>query len=116
MIRIIISAIESVETHVETQVVLPILPLLIMGWMIAIILLVLGVVRKKNKLTGTGICLIGIMTVVTPLTWYGYCAIEDNGVLMMFEDILILTFLAFTSGMIITFGIYTLLKQTKETT
>jgi len=108
---IIMQSVENQTTSIEFMV--PILPLLIIGWIIAIILLVSGVISKKNKLIGTGICLIGIMTVVTPLAWYGYRAISDNGTIMTFIDILILTFLTLIGGMIITYGIYTLKRNKK---
>jgi hypothetical protein len=84
--------------------------LLIIGFVIATIMLILGFVEKKNpprkkKLMAAGTILMGIMVVAVPLTWYGYWAITMGSILMTIADILIIAFLSILGGIIITLGI-----------
>ncbi len=53
--------------------------ILAIGFLIGIVLLVLGYREtedrpRRNRLMGTGTIVIGIMIPVTPLSWYGYGA------------------------------------------
>lgn len=84
--------------------------LLIIGFVIAIILLILGFVEKKNplrkkRLMAAGTILLGIMIAAVPLTWYGSWAITMGSILMTISDILIMAFLSIIGGIIITLGI-----------
>ena len=69
-------------------------PLLALGFLIGIILLVLGY-REKIDLTrhqhlmGLGIIIIGIMIPVTPLTWYGYFIVTSGLILGLLEIVII---------------------------
>lgn len=69
---------------------IPIPPLLALGFLIGIILLVLGY-REKADLTrhqhlmGLGIVIIGIMIPVTPLSWYGYQMVTIGLILGLLE-------------------------------
>lgn len=84
--------------------------LLILGFVIAIILLIFGFMEKKNplrkkRLLAAGTILFGIMIVAVPLSWYGYWAIASGGILVNISDIVIITFLSLIGGIIISFGI-----------
>jgi hypothetical protein len=61
----------------ETMFVVPIPPLIAFGFLIGIVLFVLGYREtegslRRYHLMGLGIVVIGIMIPVTPLSWYGY--------------------------------------------
>jgi len=84
--------------------------LLIIGFVIAVMVLILGFVEKKNhlkkrRLMAAGAILLGIMVDAVPLTWYGYWAITMGSILMTIGDILIMAFLSIIGGIIITLGV-----------
>lgn len=65
-------------------------PLLALGFLIGIILLVLGYREKTNltrhqHLMGLGIMIIGVMIPVTPLSWYGYLIVTSGLILGLIE-------------------------------
>jgi hypothetical protein len=78
----------------EQMFVVPIPPLLALGFLIGFILLVLGY-REESDLTrhhhliGLGVVVIGIMIPVTPLTWYGYW-IVTSGLILGLNEIAII--------------------------
>jgi len=109
----IIAIINAVEMQTETQVIVPILPLLMMGCIIGVVILILGLAQKKNMLTGFGVFLVGLMIAITPYVWFGYRAIEENGILMKFSDITIITVLSVIGGIIISTGLRRMIKHTK---
>ena len=68
----------------------PIPPLLALGFLIGIILLVLGYrenadLTRRNHMMGLGMIIIGIMIPVTPATWYGYLVVIHGLVLGITE-------------------------------
>ena len=78
--------------------------LLILGWMISAILIGVGVTTNKAWLLSWGVVAAGIMTIVTPLTYY----VSETLRLGVFEahvqDFLILAALSALGGGIITIG------------
>jgi hypothetical protein len=88
--------IEGVQHMQEIMFVIPIPPLLALGFLIGIILLVLGYMEKTNPtrhqhLMGLGIIIIGIMIPITPLSWYGTLIITRGLILGVFEIAVIVT-------------------------
>jgi len=84
--------------------------LLALGFVVGLVLLVLGLLEmKKGKrrahLIAGGTTLLGVMSVVTPLTWYGYWAFLGGVVVMGLGDLLIVALLALFGGLLIAFGI-----------
>ncbi|TET09762.1 MAG: hypothetical protein E3J86_07240 [Candidatus Thorarchaeota archaeon] len=74
----------------ELMFTVPIPPLLALGFLIGIILLVLGYrenadLTRRNHLMGLGLIIIGIMIPVTPATWYGYLVVIHGLVLGITE-------------------------------
>ena len=74
----------------ETMFAVPIPPLLALGYLIGIILLVLGYMEKTNPtrhqhLLGLGIIIIGIMIPITPLSWYVYMMLVRGLILGIIE-------------------------------
>ncbi len=74
----------------ELMFTVPIPPLLALGFLIGIILLVLGYrenadLTRRNHLMGLGLIIIGIMIPVTPATWYGYLVVIHGLVLGLTE-------------------------------
>ena len=83
----------------QQMFVIPIPPLLALGFLIGIILLVLGYMEKTDltrhqHLMGLGIIIIGIMIPITPLSWYGVSIIARGLTLGIFEIAVIATALA----------------------
>jgi hypothetical protein len=80
--------------------------LLMMGFGIALVFLILGYrekadISKSRRLIGIGLDLLGLMVIVTPLSWYGMWAITTGLVQMTVLDILILTVFSALGGLII---------------
>lgn len=70
--------------------VVPIPPLLALGFLIGTILLVLGYredsdLTRRHHLMGLGVVVIGIMIPVCPLSWYGYWIVTSGLVLGLIE-------------------------------
>ena len=68
----------------------PIPPLLALGFLIGVILLLIGYrensdLTRRNHLIGLGFIVIGIMIPVTPISWYGYLAVTTVLVLGLIE-------------------------------
>lgn len=65
-------------------------PLLALGFLIGIILLLLGYrentdFTRRQHLMGLGIIIIGIMIPVTPSSWYGYMIVTSGLILGLLE-------------------------------
>ncbi|MHA2003575.1 MAG: hypothetical protein ACW960_05645 [Candidatus Thorarchaeota archaeon] len=78
----------------EQMFVIPIPPLLALGFLIGIILLVLGYreesdLTRRHHLMGSGVVVIGIMIPITPLSWYGYWMVTRGLVLGLTEIVII---------------------------
>ena len=74
----------------EQMFTVPIPPLLALGFLIGVILLLIGYrensdLSRRNHLIGSGLIVIGIMIPVTPITWYGYLAVTTVLVLGLLE-------------------------------
>jgi len=70
--------------------VVPIPPLLALGFLIGAILLALGYredsdLTRRHHLMGLGVVVIGIMIPVCPLSWYGYWMVTSGLVLELIE-------------------------------
>ena len=66
----------------ESMFTIPIPPLLAIGFLIGILLLVMGYriksdLIKRHHQMGLGTVIIGIMIPITPLSWYGYWALTS---------------------------------------
>lgn len=90
--------------------------LLAFGFLLGMLLLILGYrervdVLRRNRLLGSGLSIIGIMTLLTPLSWFLYLANRYGTVIMTSSDIVILAMWAFTGGIIMGVGIITALKR-----
>ncbi len=91
-------------------------PLLALGFLIGMVLLILGYreeinLRRRNLLMGSGLGIIGIMVLLTPLSWFLYlAAIYGGTVIMTSSDIVILSILSFAGGIIMGVGIIIALK------
>ncbi|MGY5855439.1 MAG: hypothetical protein RTS72_02490 [Candidatus Thorarchaeota archaeon] len=74
----------------DLMVTVPIPPLLALGFLIGVILLLIGYrensdLTRRNHLIGLGLIVIGIMIPVTPITWYVYLAVTTVLVLGLIE-------------------------------
>ncbi len=74
----------------ELMFTVPIPPLLVLGFLIGVILLLIGYrentdLTKRNHLIGLGLIIIGIMIPTTPITWYGYLMATTMFVLGLVE-------------------------------
>jgi Ca2+/Na+ antiporter len=84
--------------------------LLASGFIIGIVLVVVGLLERKNRtrrahLMAAGVFLLGIMTVATPLLWYGYPAWLTGVVVMTLDKLVILTLLALVGGLLIAYSL-----------
>ena len=75
----------------EQMVVIPIPPLLAIGFLIGIIILVLGYRNQDGRQMGIGLMIIGIMIPVTPGSWYAYWMVTMGLVLGLVEIVIILS-------------------------
>lgn len=80
--------------------------LLVLGFGIAILFLVLGFreradFSKRSMFIRIGLDLLGLMVIVTPLSWYGTWALTSGLVHMTILDILIVTVFTALGGLII---------------
>lgn len=87
-----IEGIENMQGQTLTTPLLP--PLLALGFLIGIILIVLGYREKTDPtrhqhLMGLGIIIIGIMIPVTPLSWYGSHIVTIGLILGLIEIVII---------------------------
>jgi hypothetical protein len=78
----------------QTMFVIPFPPLLALGFLIGIILLVLGYMEKTDPIRhqhfmGLGIIIIGIMIPITPLSVYGYLVLVRGLILGIIEIVII---------------------------
>ena len=85
----------------------PIPLLLALGFLIGIILLIIGYretadLQRRYHLMGIGVIFIGIMIPVTPLSWYGYWAVT-TGIILGLIDIAIIA-IALIAGIILIYG------------
>jgi hypothetical protein len=74
----------------EQMVTIPIPPLLALGFLIGVVLLILGYreesdITRRHHLMGLGVVVIGIMIPVSPITWYGYWIVTIGLVLGLVE-------------------------------
>ena len=74
----------------EQMFVIPIPPLLALGFLIGVVLLILGYreesdIARRHHLMGLGVVVIGVMIPVTPITWYGYWIVTSGLVLGLIE-------------------------------
>ena len=84
----------------EQMFTVPIPPLLAIGFLIGVILLVLGYrenadLTRRNHLMGLGLVTIGIVIPLTPATWYGYWVVTTGLVLGLLEIAVIAVTLIF---------------------
>jgi FtsH-binding integral membrane protein len=94
----------------QPMVMVSIPALLGFGFIVGIVLVLLGLVEQKNQqrrahLMAAGVIVLGIMSVVTPLLWYGYPALLTGVVVLNLGELVILTLLALISGLLIAYGI-----------
>jgi len=80
------------------------LGILAFGFMIAILLIIIGFREKsdylrKVKLIRAGGILLGLMMIATGLTWYGYPA-STSSMPLILEDVVILTLVSSIGGLI----------------
>jgi hypothetical protein len=85
--------------------------LLMMGFAVAVLFIILGYrervdITKREKSIRIGLGLLGLMVIVTPLSWYGSLAIIGGVVQMRIGEILLLTTLAALGGVIVGVSIY----------
>ncbi len=79
--------------------------LLLLGYLIAALLLYLGMKETekphlKYKYLWTGINLLGVMCIVTPFSWYGYWVAIHGYVQMTISDLFVLTAFSIVGGRI----------------
>jgi hypothetical protein len=84
--------------------------LLALGFIIGIVLAVVGLLEQKNRtrrghLLAAGVLLLGVMSVATPLLWYGYPAFLTGVVVMTLGELVILALLALVGGLLIAYGL-----------
>ena len=84
--------------------------LLALGFIIGIVLVVVGLLAQKNRdrrahLMAAGVLLLGIMSIVTPLLWYAYPAFLTGLAIVTAGELVLLTLLAVVGGLLIAYGI-----------
>ena len=84
--------------------------LLALGFLVGMVLLILGYrertdVQRRNRFMGSGLSIIGIMTLLTPLSWFLYLANRYGTVIMTSSDIAIFAMLAFAGGIMMGVGL-----------
>ena len=95
----------------ETMFIISVPALLMIGFAVAVLFLVLGYrervdLSKRERSIRIGLVLLGLMVIVTPLSWYGFLAIVAGAVQMRIGEILVLTTLAALGGVIVGVGMY----------
>ena len=83
--------------------------LLILGFLVGVVLLIIGYregadLRRRNRLMGSGLGIIGIMTLMTPVSWFLSLAYRYGVVMMNSSDIAIFAMLVFLGGIIMGIG------------
>jgi hypothetical protein len=84
--------------------------LLALGFLVGIVLLIIGYrergdFQRRNRFIGSGLSIIGIMTLLTPLSWFLYFAYIYGTVIMTSGDIAIFAMLAFIGGILAGVGL-----------
>ncbi|MFX1484612.1 MAG: hypothetical protein ACFFCP_15650 [Promethearchaeota archaeon] len=102
----------------EFMFTIPIPPLLALGFLIGIILLVLGYREQTDPtrhqhLMGLGIVIIGIMIPVSPLSWYLYW-IVTSGLILGIIDIAIIAAASIVGIILLYLGFKTYTKSQLE--
>lgn len=74
----------------DSMIAIPIPAILVLGFLIGIILLLLGYrentdFAKRQHRMGLGIIIIGIMVPTTPASWYGYLIVTSGLILGLIE-------------------------------
>lgn len=89
--------------------------LLATGYLVGIVLIVLGRLRDQPRVTATGVVVLGLMVLATPLTWYLYQVNYQGGsIRFTATDVLLLGVLAFLGGLVAGLGMWMLLSPTGE--
>jgi hypothetical protein len=75
-----------------------------LGFVIAIVLLILGLMEKTDyskrvRMSRAGGILLGLMVIATGLTWYGYVVLTSS-IPLTIVDVVILTLVAAIGGLI----------------
>ncbi|TFG29277.1 hypothetical protein EU527_16150 [Candidatus Thorarchaeota archaeon] len=86
-----------------------------LGFLIAIVLLVLGLIEKTDyskrvRMIRAGGILLGLMVISAGLTWYGYLAVSSS-VLLTFGDVIVLTLVSSIGGLISGVSCYISIRQ-----
>jgi len=94
------------QDAVRAEFIINVPALLMIGFAIAVLFLVIGYrervdLSKRERSIRIGLVLLGLMVIVTPLSWYGSLAIVDSVVQMGIGEIVILTTLVTIGGIII---------------
>jgi len=74
----------------DSMIAIPIPAILVLGFLVGIILLLLGYREntdptKRQHRMGLGIIIIGIMIPITPASWYGYLIVTSGLILGLIE-------------------------------
>ena len=105
---------ETVTT--QTMFVLSLPSLLALGFIVAVVLLMMGyretqLPGRANTLFKAGLVLLGVMTALTPILWYSYGAMWSGDLLMRISDIFILGLGALLGGIVIGAGLLFRLRK-----
>lgn len=90
--------------EMQPMIVLTPVGFLLSGFAIALLLIVMGFREKRDyarkvRLVRAGGILLGLMIIITGLSWYGFLAFV--AVHLIFEDVVMLTLLSSIGGLII---------------
>ncbi|MFW9927111.1 MAG: hypothetical protein ACFFDM_10105 [Candidatus Thorarchaeota archaeon] len=90
--------------------------LLVIGFLIGIILIILGNreledLARRNRLMKTGISIVGIMIPITPISWYGYW-VWTSGTVLTVVDYLIIA-IAIIVGLLVIYRGFTSFKSSQ---
>ncbi len=85
--------------------------LLMIGFAVAVLFIILGYrervdITKREKSIRIGLGLLGLMVIVTPLSWYGSWAIVSGVIQMTMGEMAILTTLAALGGVVVGVGMH----------
>lgn len=78
--------------------------LLILAWVVCVVLIVVGVATGRSRLVWAGVMAVGVMTIVTPLTYYVSETFRLGVFRASVRDFLLLAGLSALGGGIITIG------------